>query len=133
MRATAGSTAGHATGGVRSVLLAEAVAALAIVVILYIHGGSSWAAFAVLFLVPDLALLGYLIDARTGAAAYNVAHSYVGPLVLAGIGLSAAPAVLPYALIWLAHCSFDRALGYGLKYSSAFGRTHLGRVGRASA
>jgi hypothetical protein len=34
------------------------------------------------------------------------------------------------ALIWLAHVGVDRALGYGLKYASAFGDTHLGRIGR---
>jgi hypothetical protein len=26
-------------------------------------------------------------------------------------------------MIWLAHIGFDRALGYGLKYSSGFGVT----------
>lgn len=35
------------------------------------------------------------------------------------------------ALIWVAHIGFDRALGYGLKYASGFGDTHLGRIGRA--
>jgi Domain of unknown function (DUF4260) len=29
-----------------------------------------------------------------------------------------------------AHIGLDRALGYGLKYSTAFGDTHLGRTGR---
>lgn len=33
------------------------------------------------------------------------------------------------ALIAVAHIGFDRALGYGLKYSSAFTHTHLGRIG----
>jgi hypothetical protein len=31
-------------------------------------------------------------------------------------------------LIWLAHCGFDRLLGYGLKYETAFKDTHLQRV-----
>ena len=30
------------------------------------------------------------------------------------------------ALIWLAHIGFDRAAGFGLKYTGAFGDTHLG-------
>ena len=33
-------------------------------------------------------------------------------------------------LIWLAHVGVDRALGYGLKYGTGFGDTHLGRIGR---
>jgi hypothetical protein len=32
-------------------------------------------------------------------------------------------------MIWLAHIGIDRALGYGLKYSSGFPFTHLGRIG----
>ena len=30
--------------------------------------------------------------------------------------------------IWVAHIGFDRALGYGLKYATAFKDTHLGKV-----
>ena len=33
-------------------------------------------------------------------------------------------------MIWLAHIGIDRALGYGLKYSTGFGFTHLGRIGK---
>ena len=32
------------------------------------------------------------------------------------------------ALIWLGHIGMDHALGYGLKYPTAFGDTHLQRV-----
>jgi Domain of unknown function (DUF4260)/Transposase domain (DUF772) len=32
-------------------------------------------------------------------------------------------------VIWCAHIGFDRALGYGLKYSAGFGFTHLGLIG----
>jgi hypothetical protein len=43
------------------------------------------------------------------------------------------PLALSIAIIWLAHIGFDRALGYGLKYSDGFGFTHLGRIGRDAA
>jgi len=33
-------------------------------------------------------------------------------------------------LIWAAHVGIDRALGFGLKYPSAFTDTHLGSIGR---
>jgi hypothetical protein len=39
--------------------------------------------------------------------------------------------LLQIGLIGLAHIGFDRLGGYGLKYSEAFGLTHLGRVGKA--
>jgi hypothetical protein len=43
-----------------------------------------------------------------------------------------APLALAVGLIWAAHVGIDRALGFGLKYASAFGDTHLGRIGRAA-
>ncbi len=72
-----------------------------------------------------------MIGARAGAAAYNVAHTYALALLLAVAGfLAGEPALLAVPLIWVAHIGLDRALGFGLKYPSAFGDTHLGRVGR---
>ena len=88
--------------------------------------------FAMLFLAPDASFAGYLGGPRIGAAVYNVAHSYVGPLILAGTLLGTGTG-LPLAFLWAAHIGFDRALGYGLKYPSAFADTHLGRIGRAAA
>jgi hypothetical protein len=41
--------------------------------------------------------------------------------------------LLGIAAIWAAHIGFDRMLGYGLKYSSSFNDTHLGRIGRQAA
>ncbi len=61
-------------------------------------------------------------------------HTYISPLVLGTVGVLAdvSLAVL-LALIWTAHIGFDRVLGYGLKYATAFGDTHLGRLGGPSA
>ena len=84
-----------------------------------------------LFFVPDVSFAGYLAGPRIGAALYNVAHNYVGPLILAATLLNAG-AELTLALVWGAHIGFDRALGYGLKYPSAFGDTYLGRTGQAA-
>jgi uncharacterized protein DUF4260 len=76
-------------------------------------------------------MLAYLAGPRAGAIAYNLAHTYVlaAALTLAGF-FAGAPIAAAGGLIWIAHIGFDRALGYGLKYSSAFGDTHLGRIGR---
>ena len=32
--------------------------------------------------------------------------------------------------LWALHIGADRALGFGLKYPTGFGDTHLGRIGR---
>ena len=118
------------SGGVRLLLRLEGLALLAGAAALYGATGAPWWLFALLFLVPDLSMLGYLAGPRIGAAAYNAAHATLGPVALGLIGWAAAPGLLPFALIWLAHIGFDRVLGYGLKYASGFRDTHLGRIGR---
>jgi hypothetical protein len=98
----------------------------------WLHG--SWLLFAVLFLVPDLSMVGYLIDARVGSITYNTIHTYLGPLLLAAYSLTGDHhAALLIALIWIAHIGFDRLLGYGLKYPTGFKDTHLGRAQRRDA
>lgn len=90
--------------------------------------GGSWATFFALFLVPDLAMIGYLAGPRVGAASYNAAHTYLAPALLAGLGLLlGSTMLLGGACVWAAHVGFDRLLGFGLKYSTAFGDSHLGR------
>jgi hypothetical protein len=122
--------AGAVTGSVRWWLRAEGLAALAAACALYAGTGRGWGLFALLFLAPDLSFVGYLTGRRVGAAAYNALHSYVGPLALGLVGHAVRqPALLPFAYVWAAHIGFDRLVGYGLKYPSAFGDTHLGRTG----
>jgi Domain of unknown function (DUF4260) len=113
-----------------SVLLRlEGLAVLGASIALYADGGWSWLAYLLLILAPDLAMLGYLAGPRTGALAYNLAHFAALPVVLGAAGVvtgSGLPVQL--ALIWLGHIGMDHALGYGLKYPTAFGDTHLQRV-----
>jgi hypothetical protein len=88
------------------------------------HAG--WLLFALLFLVPDLSLLGYLANIRIGAVAYNAVHTYLGPLALAGYACeSNRLPIFSISLIWIAHIAFDRMLGFGLKYPTRFNDTHL--------
>ena len=95
----------------------------------YQMSDGSWLLFALLFLVPDVFMLGYLRDPRFGALVYNLGHTYLTPLVLTGIWiLASTPALLWVSLIWIAHIGFDRALGYGLKDASGFKNTHLQRI-----
>ena len=88
-----------------------------------------WVLFAALLLAPDLAMLPYLLNKRTGMLGYNLAHTYVTPLVLIGLSLVLGWGLgTALAFIWLAHIGMDRTVGYGLKYSTGFKDTHLGRV-----
>jgi hypothetical protein len=125
-------TAGAVTGSVRILLRLEGLGLLALCLLLYGNSGLSWTAFAIMFFAPDLSFLGYLAGPRVGAVVYNLAHDTCGPLLLVILGyiFAAHTYVLAVALIWLAHIGLDRALGYGLKYRTGFGYTHLGRIGR---
>ena len=82
-----------------------------------------------LILAPDLSMLAYVAGPRAGALTYNVVHVLALPLALGTVGVLADSGVaVQVALIWFAHIGVDRALGYGLKYPSAFSDTHLQRV-----
>ena len=126
-------TTGAVTGGMRTLLRLEGLTLFAGMTLLYAVWDGSWWLYAILFLVPDLSFAAYLAGPRIGAITYNAAHGYMAPLALMTTGFAlASPLVLSIAMIWMAHIGIDRALGYGLKYSSGFGFTHLGRIGRAS-
>ncbi len=117
----------------RVLLRAEGVAEFLVLAFLYGRFGGSWWLFAILFLAPDLSFLGYLAGPRVGATAYNALHMTVGPALLGLLALASGWALgVSLALIWAAHIQFDRALGYGLKFFSGFGDTHLGRIGKAA-
>lgn len=120
------------TGTPLWLLRLEGVALLVLAVAVYARTGPGWLIFAILFFAPDISFAGYLAGPRVGAFAYNTVHSTVLPIALALAGrLSGMEVLVGYALIWLAHIGFDRALGYGLKYDAGFGFTHLGRIGKA--
>lgn len=105
----------------------EGLVALAGAIAFYGWLGQSWLVFALLFLSPDVFMLGYLRGKRTGALVYNLGHTYAAPAVLVLLGLAGGGAWL-YGLgaIWIAHIGFDRTLGYGLKLAD-FKQTHLSR------
>lgn len=122
---------GATVGAVRIVLRLEGLCVLIAASVAYSKFGLGWGTFALYFLTPDLSFLGYLAGPRVGAVAYNSAHSYIGAIACLVAGfLLPSPTILCAGIIWCAHIGFDRALGYGLKYSAGFGFTHLGRIGR---
>jgi hypothetical protein len=107
----------------------EGAAIFAAAVVVYFHEGFSWWLLLVLALAPDLSMIGYLAGPRVGALAYDAAHTLTAPVSLAVVGVLAdSDTAVQLALIWLAHIGADRAIGYGLKYPTAFEDTHLQRV-----
>jgi hypothetical protein len=122
---------GEVINPVRWILRCEGLFVLLAATLIYFRSGFGWGLFALLFLAPDLSFLAYLANPRIGAAIYNAAHAYVGPLICLVIGwLHPEPNHPRVGLIWAAHIGFDRLLGYGLKYPEGFAFTHLGKIGK---
>jgi hypothetical protein len=72
---------------------------------------------------------GYLVNAKVGAVSYNVFHHKAIAIAVVGIGFFMKIEVaLAIGILLFAHSSFDRMMGYGLKYYSSFNDTHLGKL-----
>jgi Domain of unknown function (DUF4260) len=90
----------------------------------------SWWVWILLFLSPDLGMFGYVIDPKIGAVTYNLLHHrFIGVAVLAVGYFIQYPFLVLAGLIILGHSSFDRSVGYGLKFPDNFKHTHLGWIG----
>jgi hypothetical protein len=90
-----------------------------------------WWLALIVFFAPDLSFAAYLAGPRVGAAVYNAVHLYGFGLIVMALGaLTNQPLITALGFLWLAHAGFDRMLGYGLKLTSGFQDTHLGRIGR---
>ncbi len=130
---TAAEPTGMVAGGVRDLLRLEGLFLFSAMLVLYQIAGGSWTVFAMLFLLPDLTFMAYSAGPRIGGIAYNAAHSTITPIVLTTFGNTHdLPLMRSVGIIWLAHIGLDRALGYGLKYSTGFAFTHLGYLGRGT-
>ncbi len=109
----------------------EGLVFLVVGVIAFSTTGVSWWWFAGLLLVPDLSMVGYLLNPVTGATIYNAGHTLIGPGLLYLWHWAGGPVTaLAGAAIWTAHIGMDRLFGYGLKYGDDFTHTHLGMIGR---
>lgn len=91
-----------------------------------------WGWYALLFFAPDLSMIGYLMNPRLGSWTYNLIHHKGLAVALYVLGsLLTIPWLMFAGTILFGHSSFDRVLGYGLKYPDAFRNTHLGVIGRS--
>lgn len=87
----------------------------------------AWWWFPALLLLPDLSMVGYLVNPAVGAVLYNVAHHKALAVVVGLWGLATGNQTLMLAgVMLLAHSSMDRVAGYGLKYADSFKHTSLG-------
>lgn len=91
----------------------------------------SWWVWMLLFLAPDISMIGYAVNNRVGAVVYNVFHYQLVAVAVWAAGLMSGLVYLQLAgLVLLGHSSLDRVMGYGLKRAEGFKFTHLGDLGK---
>jgi len=122
---------GAVTGTPRRWLRVEGLAALMAGAGIYFAAGGPWLLLVPFLLAVDVSMAGYLAGPRAGALVYNLAHNQATGMLVLGAGAvsGVTPLVLAGAVL-VGHAGMDRLAGYGLKYPTAFGDTHLGRIGR---
>lgn len=90
-----------------------------------------WWLFAICLLLPDLSMIGYAANPKTGAYVYNFFHHKAVALIIYFAGVYFMTDVLVFAgIILFAHSCMDRVFGYGLKLVTGFSDTHLGKIGK---
>ncbi len=114
----------------RAFLKLEQFFILVLAVFLFSRLPYAWWLYPLLFLTPDIGMLGYAAGPAVGAATYNILH-HQGLAVLFYLAGTLGGTVLLQLIgtVLLGHSGFDRVMGYGLKYPDAFKHTHLGWLG----
>lgn len=91
----------------------------------------SWWIFVLCILLPDLSMIGYLFNTKTGAWLYNIFHHKFVAIIIMILGFWLNNSLLTLAgVILFGHSSMDRMFGYGLKFNDDFKNTHLGWIGK---
>lgn len=105
----------------------EELAMFGFSVLLFNQLDFAWWWYLVLLLLPDIGMLGYLHNTKTGAFTYNLFHHKGVAIILLIGGFYFGNEWLELSgIILFGHSSMDRILGYGLKYADHFEHTHLG-------
>ena len=112
-------------------LKTEEAAELVMAYVITLLLGFSWWTFFMLLFLPDLFMVGYVVNARVGAWLYNLGHHKGVAISVALLGLSFSNSVcILIGAVLFGHSALDRVFGFGLKYTDDFKHTHLGQIGR---
>jgi len=109
----------------------EEGAIFALCILLFSKLDFAWWWFPALLFLPDIGMIGYLINPKIGAYTYNLFHFRLVAAMVAAYAFTYGNDLWKLAaIILVAHISFDRLLGYGLKHVDSFNNTHLGVIGK---
>lgn len=115
----------------KALLKLEEVAIFLFCIFLFSNLNFAWWWFPVLLFLPDIGMIGYVVNHKIGALTYNFTHHRLIATIAAIYAITYGDDYWKlFAIILFAHISFDRTLGYGLKYNTNFQHTHLGTIGK---
>lgn len=114
-----------------NLLKLEELGQLVLSILLFNQLEYSWWIFPACILLPDLSMVGYWVDTKTGAWLYNFFHHKLISVTVLGLGFWLNNSVLTLTgVILFGHSAMDRMFGYGLKFNDNFKNTHLGWIGK---
>jgi|SRR5690606_12783122 len=91
----------------------------------------TWWVFPACILLPDLSMIGYVVNPKAGASLYNFFHHKLVAIFFLGLGFWTDHSLISLiGVILFGHSAMDRVFGYGLKFNDHFEHTHLGWIGR---
>ena len=112
---------------VKNIIRVESLVVFLSTIFFYQTMQYKWIWFAILFFVPDIAIMFYMINKRVGSICYNIIHTYSIPII--GILINSLFFKMDFiniiSLTFIAHISMDRFIGFGLKYPDDFKVTHI--------
>lgn len=118
------------TKSIEKLLKLEELGQFLLSIILFKHLGYSWWVYPALLLLPDLSMIGYLVNTSTGAWLHNLFHHKLVAILILVLGYWFTFSALTLAgVILFGHSAMDRIFGYGLKLPDNFKHTHLGWIG----
>lgn len=113
----------------KTLLKLEEFALLLLSIFAFYFTSFDWWYYPAFFLLPDIGMIGYAINTKIGAITYNLFHHRFVSVLVYSIGFHHHNDWFMFAgIILFGHISFDRIMGYGLKYSDSFYNTHLGNL-----
>lgn len=119
------------TNKMNNLLKLEELGQFILSIILFSQLDYFWWIFPICILLPDLSMIGYLINTKTGAWLYNFFHHKLVAIIIMISGFWLNNSLLTLAgVILFGHSSMDRMFGYGLKFNDDFKNTHLGWIGK---
>lgn len=115
----------------KNLLKLEEVGQFLLSIILFGQLDYAWWVFPACLLLPDLSMIGYVVNPKIGAWIYNFFHHKLLAIVILFLGFWAnTPWLTLTGVILFGHSAMDRVFGYGLKLDNNFKNTHLGWIGK---